>query len=1498
MSPSPSPSSFPFRLEFPPELPISSRAEEITAAIQANQVVILAGETGSGKTTQIPKMCLAAGRGLQGKIACTQPRRVAALSISRRVADELGVEWGRQVGCKVRFSDQTSRDTLIKFLTDGMLLAEVQGDPLLRAYDTIIIDEAHERSLNIDFLLGHLRTLRFKRPELKIVITSATIDTAAFSAAFDGAPVLVVEGRTYPVEVVYAPLDAFGSDYTENDENEEKTDPSAVASAKAEALHYIDGTVEAIERIVRESTAGDILAFLPSERDIREVRELLEGRRLRELEIVPLFGRLSNAEQQRVFAATQRRKVVLATNIAETSLTIPGIRFVVDSGLARISRYSPQSRTRRLPIEEIAQSSAEQRKGRAGRVAEGVCIRLYSEKDFLERPKFTQPEIQRANLADVILRMKAFGLGDVERFPFINMPAAKAIRAGYGLLEELGAIVQEGRADASATPGRADDASPYVHTLTSIGRELARLPVDPTVGRMILQARTEKALREVVVIAAGLSIQDPRERPLDKQQQADAAHRRFAHPDSDFLTLLNIWGAYHDEFETLSQAKLRRFCRDHFLSYTRMREWRDIYTQLIQVLEERDDFKLTSALDAAKPRAPDAKNSGATSREASRGSGGRPDRHSENRNERPPQNSSPPARREGFPPTPKHKGQGAAEPDPLAFGTPAYRAIHRSILAGLLGNIAQLDEENGGYKATHDRRVVLFPGSVLFRREEKKAKPGGPKPAERETGAKRTPRWIMAAEIMETTRLYARTCARLDPLWALELGSHLVRVAHSEPFWNETAGRVMVKQRTRLYGLELESRAVGYGKIDPEHATEIFIREGLVNDTIRFPLDFLAHNRALREKIEDLLTRARDSGYLNLDEAAYRFYAARLMPDVLSASIDSRADATTDSGGRGGSPSRPELEPDSPTSSGNDPSTQGVSERRPHLPATASHEKVRESISSVAELVDLVRHRRTADPEFLFMAPDDLRDPETIQHDAEAYPAALPLVNQVLPLNYAYKPGQPDDGVTVNVSVREAEALTPAALDWAVPGHLEAKVEHYLRALPKELRRAFVPLGETAKTLATQVAARDRLTDRRETLTQALAAAIAERFRVAIDPAVWADKPLPDHVRVRIRVVDAAGKEIIASRELAEIRAALLAQSREASIAVAREEPAAWRAARATWETPEFTTWGFDELPERVLVAEQGGAPAYAFPGLQKGANGVARRLFKTPEEAASNTRLAVAALLERQLGHDLMWTQRDLRAVKTVGALAATLAPVEQLQEQAFESMRRWATAPQRVLGPAATGGGARVPTGLSAAAFQAAAERAKADLRGIVPRFVDLVREILNLRQELLVVRDAPASLTRDLGNLLPPDFLLRTPYDQLAHFPRYLKAMKLRAERWRKNVAKDAERAAQIAPYERALDELRRDRKAPAGDVESFRWLVEELRVSLFAQELGTAEPVSAVKLDRTLAALKSGNAPREPAAPTAPKPIVAAPVADGEKKSAPLKNLSALDKLFRR
>ncbi|MCX6936926.1 MAG: ATP-dependent RNA helicase HrpA [Verrucomicrobia bacterium] len=1359
-----------FRIEFPVDLPISARAPEIVELLGRHQVLILAGETGSGKTTQIPKMCLAAGGGTRGQIACTQPRRVAALSVSRRVAEELNVTWGREVGCKIRFDDRTGRDTVVKFMTDGMLLAEVQSDPLLRAYDTIILDEAHERSLNIDFLLGHLRNLRFKRPELRIVVTSATIDTEVFSKAFDDAPIVQVSGRTFPVEVIYAPLDQLGSDSAEGDEPE----------ARAEALHYVDGAVEAVERILSDREAsGDILVFMPAERDIREACELLEGRH-RQAEVIPLFGRLSQAEQQRIFATSQRRKIIVATNIAETSLTLPGIRFVVDTGLARVSRYVPAARTRRLPIEAVAQSSCDQRKGRAGRVAEGVCIRLYSEEDYNARPRFAQPEIQRANLADVILRMKAFGLGDIERFPFINMPAVKSIRAGYALLEELGAIVGSSPADDRAgvevpAPERHSQenalrsGASQANELTPLGRELARLPVDPTVGRMIFQAREERALHEVLVIAAGLSIQDPRERPMDAREKADAAHRRFVHPDSDFLTLLAIWETFHDELERLSQARLRRFCRDHFLSYTRIREWRDIYAQLLDVLVTRKDFKMSSVFDGVAPA----------------------DR----------------------------------TPDKIASGSPGYRAIHRSILSGLLGNIAARDEEAGGFRASHDRRIAMFPGSALHVRDEPRKKPADARQGAAKAAAAKAPRWIMAAEIMETSRLYARTAARLDPAWALELGRHLLKVSHSEPFWNVDAGRVMVKQRTRLYGLEMENRAVSYGKINPAHATEIFIREALVNDVITWPLDFLAHNREVRDELEHLLTRARDTGFLNLDEALYRFYADRLQPGRAS-------DAPED------------------------------------------------GVSAVQDLVALVRERRGRFPRFLMLAPEDLRDPASIPVDEVAFPAALPLGQSALPLSYTYRPGQPDDGVTLDISPADAARLTPIALDWAVPGHLALKVEHYLSSLPKEARRLFVPLAETVKQLAAAVAARDRLTDRREALPDALAACLNERFPLRVDPSAWAQKPLPAHLCVRIRVVDEKGRELFAARELDELARLLADYQRAASAKVAQDAPTAWSRAREKWEKPDQMAWTFGEkLPERVEVCVQNGLTIYAYPALKIGTSGVALRLARDVEEAAAQTRLGLGRLLELELRHELAFLHKELRGLRELGALLATYCSLNQLTEDVSGLFQRWLCAPERVAAPTQT-------------AFSAAVAQARHELRTAGPKLCTTLREVFTLRAALEAHPAPYPTLASDLAQLLPKTLLREIDYARLQHLPRYLKALKLRAERWRQSPAKEAERSRALAPW------LARQRALPRSDARY--WLVEEYRVSLFAQELGTAEAVSPQRLEREFSqaggvAVSSSAAPIAPPKSPAP-PISVLPVS--VKKGAPLKSLGALGDLFRK
>ncbi|MCF7709467.1 MAG: ATP-dependent RNA helicase HrpA, partial [Verrucomicrobia bacterium] len=752
-------------LSYPEALPIIARKDEIVRAIHEHAVLVIAGETGSGKTTQIPKMCLEAGLGVHGRIGCTQPRRVAALSITRRIAEELGVRYGKEIGCKIRFADHTAPEAYIKIMTDGMLLAETQGDPLLSEYEVLIIDEAHERSLNIDFLLGYLKLLRRKRPELKIIITSATIDTEAFSRAFDNAPIIEVSGRLYPVETQHAPLDEFFEEAGE--------------------VTYIDAAVEAVSLILGDDApeAGDILIFMPGERDILETRDRLEDEFRGRAEVIPLFARLSSREQHRIFGASPRRKIIVSTNIAETSLTIPGIRYVIDTGLARMSRYSPRTRTRRLPIEPISQSSANQRAGRCGRLANGVCIRLYSEDDFLERPRFTQPEIQRSNLAEVILRMKAFHLGEIETFPFLNPPQPQAIRAGYNLLEELGAMDEK-------------------RELTRLGLELARLPVDPAIGRIILQARTENALAEVLVIAAGLSIQDPRERPLEQRAAADTAHMRFRSEASDFLALLNIWNEFHDTWDRLkTQNQLRKFCKSNFLSYIRMREWNDTYNQLRQSLKECGRFRLNN------------------------------------------------------------------EPA-------SYAAIHRSILTGLIGHAAQKTSLNF-YKGTMDRKFMVFPGSALFKKGlPKKKASGGDAPEAATHGGQ--PEWIVAGEILETSRVFAHTVAGIKPDWIAELGAHLCKSSYRDPYWDRKKGRVLVTEMINFRGLRVTERKVDYGRVSPEHATEVFIQSALVEERLPVAYGFIEHNREVRNRIEAWRTRLRSYDVLDPDAALFDFYKARL----------------------------------------------------------------------------------------------------------------------------------------------------------------------------------------------------------------------------------------------------------------------------------------------------------------------------------------------------------------------------------------------------------------------------------------------------------------------------------------------------------------------------------------------------------------------------------------------------------------------------------------------
>jgi ATP-dependent helicase HrpA len=1303
------------KISYPADLPITARKDDIVAAIRANQVVVIAGETGSGKTTQIPKMCLEAGLGIEAKIGCTQPRRVAALSISRRIAEELSVNWGREVGCKIRFDDRSSQQTYIKLMTDGILLAETQGDPLLSEYNCLIIDEAHERSLNIDFLLGHLKGLLAKRSDLKLIITSATIDTATFSKHFGDAPIIEVSGRVYPVEVFYAPLDAA---------SEEKGD-----------LTYVDAAVRATEQIMAESSSGDVLIFMPGERDIRETSDLLEGRFSREAEIIPLFGMLSAGEQQRVFAPCDRRKIVVATNIAETSLTIPGIRYVVDAGLARISRYNPRTRTKRLPVEEISQSSANQRKGRAGRVQDGICIRLYSEEDFNERPPYTQPEIQRANLAEVILRMKAFRLGDIETFPFVNPPLPSAIDGGYKLLQELGAL---------------DDR----RELTELGEKLSRLPIDPTLGRMLLQSQLEHATHELLIIAAGLSIQDPRERPMDKKEAAAAAHKRFADPQSDFLTLLKIWDAVHDEWERLrTQNQRRKFCKANFLSYQRMREWQDLHAQLNGALEELGRFKLN---------------------------------------------------------------ESSAD----------YAAIHRSILSGLLAHIATRKERNQ-YQGVGNRQLMIFPGSALFDRGEKpqKGRPGSPvssapgKPAPKSI---QQPPWIVAGEIVETSQLFARTTAGIDPLWIPQIAPHLCQVKHLNPQWITTAGNVLVDELTTLYGLEVRKRKVSFGNIAPAEATEIFIRSALVEDdllpsqnrttedendeddtriyatadrkaTLPPQYSFLEHNRQIRQKIENWQTRVRRHDLGNLDEKLFEFYAQRI----------------------------PQA-------------------------------------SSVNELNKLIRD--CGGPQFLCATEADLTGGQALDFDGEAFPDAVPLGGQPVALAYAYSPGEEQDGVTVKLGFSLAQTVSQSCVEWAVPGLREGLVGELLRALPKSLRRELQPFPPK---IAEIVAA---LQPAGESLQADVAAFIRQRYGVAIPLDAWPMDAIPPHLRPRIEVVGNDQKIIGASRDLSALREKL-----EQVKARPAPDNSAWTRAAKQWERSGITSWNFGDLPERITVSESGPVPTYAWPGLAMEKETISLRLFRTEDLAKQASLGGIQKLVELALSKDFAWLHRDLRDLNRFDPLVANLIPLADLQEDAYENLKRHVLLSE-VFWP------------LREAEFLKAVQATRLIIPGLAQKLVDQTGVILRARKEIeqrcgpspalpaskpktltdlsqlnIATKDAPkpANLwAEELENLLPRHFLREIPFAQLPHIPRYLKALATRMERAKLNPVKDKERAALIAPYLAKLKALRENppKTAEARKLaEDFRWMVEEYKVSVFAQEIGTAFPISPKRLDEQLSRL---------------------------------------------
>jgi ATP-dependent helicase HrpA len=1256
-------------VSYPPELPLSQLKDEIAGAIRDHQVVIVAGETGSGKTTQLPKICLELGRGITGQIGHTQLRRIAARTVAERIAEELHTELGAAVGYKVRFADHSSDDTLVKVMTDGILLTEMQHDRQLTRYDTLIIDEAHERSLNIDFILGYLKQLLPRRPDLKVIITSATIDPQRFSDHFAGAPVVEVSGRTYPVEVRYRPLN----------------DPDHPAD---EQRDQVQGILDAVGEL-RADGPGGILVVLSGEREIRDTADALGGQE--DLDVLPLYARLPAAEQHRVFAggearrhgqARSRRRVVLATNVAETSLTVPGIKYVIDPGTARISRYSNRTKVQRLPIEPISQASANQRKGRCGRTSDGVCIRLYSEEDFTSRPEFTDPEILRTNLASVILRMAALDLGQVADFPFLDPPESRNITDGVRLLEELGAVL--------AADGRL--------RLTGIGRKIAELPVDPRLGRMIVEAGRNGCAREVLIIAAALSIQDPRERPAESREAADAMHARFAEPGSDFLTFLTLWRYLRDRQRELSGSAFRRLCRREYLHFLRVREWQDLYGQLRQVAS---DLGIVVGRDRDDHSAP--------------------------------------------------VGVGQSAGSGPRFSADLAQRVHISLLAGLLSHIGMRDNDQksrgngqkspGGkrrgpaeFSGARGARFAIFPDSTL---------------------ARKPPSWVVAAELVETSRLWARVAARIEPEWAEPLAAHLVKRTYSEPQWDRRRGAAMAAEKVTLYGLPIvAARQVTYGRIHPAAAREIFITNALVEGDWQTHHRFFSRNQRLLKEAEDLEHRARRRGLGVDDMALFDFYDKRIPADVTSAR---------------------------------------------HFDAWW-------------------KKARAAEPGLLDLSPADLAAPDAEQITETDYPDAW----GALPLSYEFAPGEPGDGVSVDIPLASLNQGSGDEFGWQVPGLREELVTELIRSLPKPLRRLFVPAPDAARSVL------PRLDPGHGNLLDALGAELGRLGGITIPREAWDLSRLPAHLRITFRVVDsgrvlATGKDLGALRE--ELRPRLQAVLSETARGLTRTG---------------LRTWDIGDLPQ---VFTDGQVRAY--PALADAGDAVDVRLFETQAEAAESMRSGTRRLILLQVPSAVRSIASRLPAnVKLAMSAAPYPSPAALLDDCV-------ACAADQVITNA--GGPAWDNEG-----FARLLAAAHAGLRSAVADVVNLVAQILTEAHEAQaalsrtggggpggsVVAPALADMRAQLSGLIYQGFVAETGLERLPHLTRYLRAIARRVEKLPADPIRDAERMAAV---QRVTDAYRLTAAGlPPGrrgdEARAVRWMIEELRVSLFAQTLGTPVPVS--------------------------------------------------------
>jgi ATP-dependent helicase HrpA len=1244
-------------IHYPPELPVAERRDDIAAAIRDHQVVIVAGETGSGKTTQLPKICLELGRGVHGMIGHTQPRRIAARSVAERVAEELGTDLGSTVGYQVRFTDRSSSDTLVKLMTDGILLNELQHDRMLSAYDTLIIDEAHERSLNIDFIIGYLKRLLPKRPDLKVVITSATIDPERFArhfAAADGtpAPIVEVSGRTYPVEVRYRPL-------VEETYDDEEGEP--VVRDQTEAI------VDAVKELVEEGP-GDILVFLPGEQEIRDTADVLSKVRPRrpvdELDVVPLYARLSSAEQHKVFERHTKRRVVLATNVAETSLTVPGIRYVVDAGFARISRYSFRTKVQRLPIEPISQASANQRKGRCGRVEAGICIRLYSEEDFESRPEFTDPEILRTNLASVILQMTALGLGDVARFPFVDPPDQRNVKAGVQLLEELGAL-DSGR-------------------LTRLGRQLVVLPIDPRLARMVVEADRLGCLREVLVVAAALSIQDPRERPADFRAQADQRHARFRDETSDFMTLVNLWRYVRQQQRALSSSAFRRMCKAEYLNYLRIREWQELEAQLRQVAKQLK-------LDVGGP---------------------------------------------------------ADEPD--------ADAVHQSLLAGLLSHIGLRDPDRRDYLGARNTRFAIFPGSGLFRKQ---------------------PQLVMAAELVETSRLYARVNAAIRPEWAERLGAHLVKRSYSEPHWSKKRAAVMAYERVTLYGVPLVAdRPVSYGSVDPPLARELFIRHALVYGEWETRHRFFRENRALVEEVEELEDRARRRDILVDEHTLFDFYDARVGKDVVSGA---------------------------------------------HFDSWWKRERQRH-------------------PDLLTFDPEMLVNPSVAGVDEADYPDEWREGDLALPLSYQFEPGAAADGVTVDLPVAALNQVGAAAFSWQVPGLREELVVALIRSLPKQLRVNFVPAPNHARAFLTAVSPGE------EPLLDALERFLRSTTGVVVEREAWDWSKVPDHLRPTFRVVDDRGRTVAEDKDLEVIKERLRPR-----FATAMAEAGEAGGATVTGQT----SWTFGTV-EQTFTRQRAGHEVRGYPALVDeallpgGTPTVGLRVFGSEAEQEASMRRGVRRLLllavpspARAIGNELANAEK----------LTLSASPYSSTQELLEDCV---AAAVDEVV----------EAHGLvwDEPGFVALEGRVRKEVEERTRAIVHDVGRVLTAWRETdralsgsadLPMLPALADMKAQVARLVYRGFVSDVGAAQLRHLPRYLTAVQQRLERLPAAVGRDRLLMDQVTSLQEAY--LNRVAALPEGrpvgeGLRRVRWMLEELRVSLWAQQLGTAQPVSDARIRKALAA----------------------------------------------